>query len=70
MGFWPVVEDMIETGRGLKLAKEHLESKGASVRTASLYTMPFTEFQPDFQVREIMYVEHFPWEVEEIMVKH
>ena len=57
-----VVEDMIETGRGLMLAKEHLESKGAIVKTACLYTMPKSEIIPDFYLRTIEEVVRFPWE--------
>ncbi len=57
-----VVEDMIETGRGLMLAKEHLESKGARVETACLYTMALSEIVPDYSLREVPDVVRFPWE--------
>ncbi len=57
-----VVEDMIETGRGLLLAKEHLESKGALVKTACLYIMPRSEIVPDYYLRTVTRVMHFPWE--------
>jgi uncharacterized protein len=57
-----LVEDMIETGRGLMLAKEHLESKGAIVKTACLYSMPISEIKPDYCLREVTEVARFPWE--------
>jgi hypoxanthine phosphoribosyltransferase len=57
-----LVEDMIETGRGLILAKEHLESKGAFVKTACLYIMPMSEIEPDFYLRKVEEVVRFPWE--------
>lgn len=58
-----LVEDMIETGRGLILAKEHLQSKGAIVKTACLYSMPTSEIVPDFFLKETTTVVHFPWEL-------
>ena len=57
-----VVEDMLETGQSMVVAKAYLESKGASVETACLYTMPITEIQPDFFIREVQEVQEFPWE--------
>ncbi len=57
-----LVEDMIETGRGLMLAKEHLEAKGALVETACLYIMPTSEIKPDFFLQEVTDVVRFPWE--------
>lgn len=57
-----LVEDMIETGRGLILAKEHLESRGAIVKTACLYIMPISEIEPDFYLRNVEEVVRFPWE--------
>ena len=58
-----LVEDMLETGRSLAVAKAHLEAEGASVRTACLYTMPITEVPVDFCVKEVADVLSFPWEV-------
>ena len=57
-----LVEDMLETGKSLIVAKEYLESKGAEVKTACLYTMPQSEIVPDFSIRQIGEVVHFPWE--------
>ena len=57
-----LVEDMLETGQSMVVAKAYLESKGASVKTVCLYTMPITEIPPDFFIREVQEVQEFPWE--------
>ncbi len=57
-----LVEDMLETGKSLVVAKEYLEKKGAEVKTACLYTMPISEIRPDFSLREVAEVVPFPWE--------
>jgi uncharacterized protein len=57
-----VVEDMLESGKTMMVVKQYLESKGANVKTACLYVMPHTEIKPEFYLKEIQKVEHFPWE--------
>ena len=57
-----LVEDMLETGKSMVVAKEYLEKKGAEVKTACLYTMPMSEIKPDFSLKEITEVVPFPWE--------
>ena len=57
-----LVEDMLETGKSMVVAKEYLEKKGAEVKTACLYTMPMAEIKPDFSLKEITEVVPFPWE--------
>lgn len=57
-----LVEDMIETGKSLIVAKEYLEKKGAEVKTACLYTMPISEIRPDFSLKEVAEIVPFPWE--------
>eukprot|EP00729_Bicosta_minor_P025628 gene25628-11362_t len=57
-----LVEDMLETGRSLAVAKAHLEAKGATVQTACLYTMPHTEVPVDYSVKQVTEVIPFPWE--------
>lgn len=59
-----VVDDMIETGKGLELVKEHLESRGASVMTASLYVLSTTTttVRPDWYVKEVEEVKVFVWD--------
>ena len=57
-----LVEDMLETGKSLIVAKEFLEEKGAEVKTACLYTMPITECSPDAHIKVVDEVIDFPWE--------
>lgn len=57
-----LVEDMLETGRSLMMAKNYLESKGAQVKTACLYTMAMSEIKPDYFLKEVEGVTEFPWE--------
>lgn len=57
-----LVEDMLETGKSLIVAKKYLESKGAIVYTACLYTMPISEIEPDYSLKKINQVVRFPWE--------
>lgn len=57
-----LVEDVLETGRSLIVAKNYLETKGAIVKTACLYTMPISELKPNYYVKEIKELVRFPWE--------
>lgn len=57
-----LIEDMLETGKSLIIAKKWLEEKGAEVKTACLYIMPVSECKPDFYLKEIHEVIRFPWD--------
>lgn len=57
-----LVEDMLETGKSLLVAKEYLEAKGAEVKTTCLYTMSISEVVPDYSLRQVEEVAKFPWE--------
>ena len=57
-----LVEDMLETGRSLIVAKKYLENKGAEVKTACLYIMPQSEIKPDYFLSRIENAAKFPWE--------
>ncbi|TKJ17267.1 hypothetical protein CEE44_01905 [Candidatus Woesearchaeota archaeon B3_Woes] len=57
-----LVEDMLETGRSLIIAKEYLESKGAIVKTACLYVMSCSEIEPNYYLRQVQNTKKFPWE--------
>ena len=57
-----LVEDMLETGKSLIVAKQYLEQKGAKVRMACLYTMSQSEIKPDYFLRAVTEVHKFPWE--------
>lgn len=57
-----LVEDMLETGRSLIVAKKYLEEKEAEVKTACLYTMPQSEIKPEYFLSEVESTQKFPWE--------
>lgn len=57
-----LVEDMLETGRSLIIAKQYLEERGANVKTACLYIMPASEITPDYYLKEVDRAVKFPWE--------
>lgn len=57
-----LVEDMLETGKSLLVAKKYLEENGATVKTVCLYTMPISQIKPDYFLREVKEVVKFPWE--------
>ena len=57
-----LIEDMLETGRGLIQGKQYLSSLGAEVKTACLYVMPISEIEPDFYLKRVNQVQVFPWE--------
>lgn len=56
-----LVEDMIETGRGMIGGKHFVENAGATVKTTCLYTMPKSEIQPDYFLKQVAEVAEFPW---------
>ena len=56
-----LVEDSIETGRGMTGGMEFLEARGAKVKTACLYTMAKSEIVPDFYLKELVEFPVFPW---------
>lgn len=57
-----LVDDMAETGKTLKAAKQYLELKGAIVKSACLYTMPITTISPDYFLKMVEEVRKFPWD--------
>jgi len=57
-----LIEDMLETGQSLIVAKKYLEEKGATVKTACLYIMPISKIKPDYYLKSVEQLETFPWE--------
>ena len=57
-----LVEDILETGKSLRVASDFFADKGAIVKTACLYTMPHTDIRPDYSLRVLTEVVQFPWE--------
>ena len=57
-----LVEDALETGKSLIVASDYLTGKGATVKTACLYTLQETEVTPDFSLEQVSKIPTFPWE--------
>ena len=57
-----LVEDMLETGRSLIVAKKNLEGKGALVKTICFFIQSKSEIQPDFFLKTKDSEVTFPWE--------
>lgn len=59
-----IVEDMFETGKSAKAAREFLKSFGATdVRIACYFARDFAEVKPDFVLRDgVNHEINFPWE--------
>jgi hypoxanthine phosphoribosyltransferase len=57
-----LVEDMLESGKSLIVAKQYLESRGAVVSTLAIYLQPRSEIIPDYYLSVREDVPKFPWE--------
>ncbi len=57
-----LVEDILETGKSLMVAKKYLETKGANVSTAALCVMPISEIEPNFYLKKVEKLVPFPWD--------
>lgn len=63
-----VVDDIVDTGKSLKLAKTHLQEQGASeIMTATLYAKPHSTTTPDFFERQTSRWVVFPWDAKETL---
>jgi hypoxanthine phosphoribosyltransferase len=61
-----VVDEIADTGKTLKLAKDHIIKAGAEeVRTVTLYTKPWSAIQPDYYGKKTSRWIVFPWETRE-----
>jgi len=70
-----ILDDVADTGETLKIAKEHLFSKGAEeVKIATIYYKPWSIVIPDYYEKETRRWIVFPWErketVRNLMKKH
>ncbi|HIE18091.1 TPA: phosphoribosyltransferase [Candidatus Bathyarchaeota archaeon] len=70
-----ILDDVADTGKTLKLVKEHLFSRGAEeVRIATIYYKPWSIVVPDYYEKETKRWVVFPWErketVRNLMRKH
>jgi uncharacterized protein len=65
-----LVDDIADTGESLKLAKTHLQQKGASqIKTATMYFKPMSITIPDFYEKQTTNWVVFPWETKETLRK-
>jgi len=61
-----LVDDLVDTGESLRLAKEHLEKQGAAeVLVATVYRKPSSVVTPDFYEKETERWVVFPWDAKE-----
>ena len=61
-----LVDDISDGGKSLKIAKAHLQEKGAEqVKTATLYVKPQTCMVPDFFEKQTNRWVVFPWDAKE-----
>jgi uncharacterized protein len=61
-----LVDDIADTGKSLKLAKQHIEAQGAKdVKVATLYMKASSETVPDYYEKVTENWVVFPWDVKE-----
>jgi len=65
-----IADDVADTGRSLKLVREHILQQGAKeVKTATVYCKPWSIVKPDYYERETKLWIVFPWEMKETIRK-
>ncbi len=65
-----LVDDISDTGKSLKLAKTHLQDKGAfEIKIATLYQKPQSVTTPDFYEKQTTEWVVFPWDIKETLRK-
>ena len=65
-----VVDEVADTGKSLKLVKEHIIEKGATeVKIATVYYKPWSIVKPDYYEKETNQWIVFPWEIKETVRK-
>ena len=65
-----VVDEIADTGKSLKVVKEHLMASGAmDVKIATVYYKPWSIVKPDYYERETRRWVVFPWETKETVNK-
>ena len=65
-----VVDEVADTGKSLKLVKEHIIKKGATeVKIATVYYKPWSIVKPDYYEKETSKWIVFPWEIKETVRK-
>lgn len=65
-----IVDEVADTGKSLKLIKEHIIEEGAAeVKIATVYYKPWSIIIPDYYERETRCWIVFPWEIKETVQK-
>ena len=65
-----VVDEVADTGKSLKLVKEHIIEQGArEVKIATVYYKPWSIVKPDYCEKETSRWIVFPWEIKETVQK-
>jgi hypoxanthine phosphoribosyltransferase len=65
-----VVDEVADTGKSLKLVKEHIIEQGArEVKIATVYYKPWSIVKPDYYEKETSLWIVFPWETKETLRK-
>jgi len=65
-----IVDEVADTGKSLKLVKEHVIEQGAKeVKIATIYYKPWSIVIPDYYERETSCWVVFPWEIKETVRK-
>lgn len=65
-----VVDEVADTGKSLKLVKNHIVEQGASkVKIATVYYKPWSVMKPDYYEKETRRWIVFPWERKETVRK-
>ena len=63
-----IVDDVADTGKSLRLAREHVLQQGATeVRIATVYRKPWSVIKPDYYETETRCWVVFPWEIQETL---
>jgi hypoxanthine phosphoribosyltransferase len=65
-----LVDDVADTGKSLRLAREHLRQQGATeIRIATVYSKPLSVIKPNYYEKETCRWVVFPWDVKETIRK-
>jgi len=65
-----IVDEVADTGKSLKLVKEHVIAQGAKeVKIATIYYKPWSVITPDYYEKETQKWIVFPWEIKETVRK-
>jgi hypoxanthine phosphoribosyltransferase len=65
-----ITDDVADTGKSLKLIKEHILQHGAKeAKIATLYYKPWSVVKPDYYGRETRLWIVFPWKIKETIRK-